>query len=98
MGFFSERPILKLKTTSEIEQAWSSQVPEVSGEQREKWRELVVKSSVVPQRTLAIKGNVWLKGKVKVRGSPERYWRGPRWQEVGEAGDQMPSATLSPPE
>ena len=37
------------KTTSGKGQAWSSQVPEGSGEQI-KWRKLVVKSSVVPQR------------------------------------------------
>ena len=37
------------KTTSGNGQAWSSQVPESSGEQK-KLRKLVVKSSVVPQR------------------------------------------------
>ena len=36
------------KTTSGNGQAWSSQVPESSGEQK-KWRKLVVKSSVVLQ-------------------------------------------------
>ena len=29
--------------------------------------------------------------------SPKRYWRGPRSQEVGEEGDYIPNATLSPP-
>ena len=56
-----------------------------------------MESSVVPQRTPAIKGKVTLKVKVKVMVSPERYWRGPGWQEVGEAGDKIASATLSPP-
>ena len=28
--------------------------------------------------------------------SPKRFWRGPRSQEVGEEGDYIPNATLSP--